>query len=127
MWIDSHCHLDAAEFDADRGAWSPAARAAGVTQIVIPAVEWANFEAVRRLAATHGFGYALGIHPLFVERAAEADLRQLSERLAESHDDPLLVAVGEIGLDHFVPGSTARGRSTSMPRSSRSRATPICR
>ena len=104
MWTDSHCHLDAAEFDADRGAVVARARAAGVTQIVIPAVERANFETVRRLAATHGFGYALGIHPLFVERAVDDDLRQLSDALAACRDDPHLVAVGEIGLDHFVPG-----------------------
>ncbi len=104
MWIDSHCHLDAAEFDADRDAVIARARAAGVTRIVIPAVERANFDVVRRLAATHGFGYALGIHPLFVERAADDDLRHLGDALAACRGDPLLVAVGEIGLDHFVPG-----------------------
>ena len=104
MWTDSHCHLDAAEFDADRGAVVARARAAGVTQIVIPAVERANFDTVRQLAAAHGLGYALGIHPLCVERAVDDDLRQLSERLAEWRDDARLVAVGEIGLDHFVPG-----------------------
>ena len=104
MWTDSHCHLDAPEFDADRGSVVARARAAGVTQIVIPAVERANFETVRRLAATHGFAYALGIHPLFVERAADADLRHLADALDEWRGDPRLVAVGEIGLDHFVPG-----------------------
>ena len=104
MWTDSHCHLDAAEFDADRGAVVARARAAGVTRIVIPAVERANFDSVRRLAATHGFAYALGIHPLFVARADDDDLRHLGDALAEWRDDPLLVAVGEIGLDHFVPG-----------------------
>ena len=39
MWIDSHCHLDAPEFDADRAAVVARARAAGVQQIVLPAVE----------------------------------------------------------------------------------------
>ncbi len=104
MWTDSHCHLDAPEFDADRGSVVARARAAGVTQIVIPAVERANFETVRRLAAAHGFAYALGIHPLFVERAADADLVHLADALDEWRRDPRLVAVGEIGLDHFVPG-----------------------
>jgi TatD DNase family protein len=104
MWIDSHCHLDAAEFDADRAAVIARARAAGVTQIVLPAVAPSNFDAVRRLATTHGFGYALGIHPLFVARTVDADLERLSAALDECRSDPRLVAVGEIGLDHFVAG-----------------------
>ncbi len=104
MWIDTHCHLDAAEFDADRDAVVARARAAGVTQIVLPAVARANFDGVRRLAHTHGFAYALGIHPLYVEQAAEDDLAALRNALAEYRDDARLVAVGEIGLDHFVPG-----------------------
>jgi TatD DNase family protein len=103
-WIDTHAHLDAAEFDADRGAVIARARAGGVQQIVLPAVECANFDTVRALAHEHGLVYALGIHPLFVDRAAEQDLERLHDALAAQHADPRLVAVGEIGLDHFVPG-----------------------
>src|SRR6185436_4783801 len=58
----------------------------------------------RTLAHDHGFAYALGIHPLFVSRAADDHLDRLREALAARRDDPRLVAVGEIGLDHFVPG-----------------------
>jgi TatD DNase family protein len=105
MWIDSHCHLDAAEFDADRGEVIARARAAGVSMQVIPAVNVASFERVRRLAHEQGLSYALGIHPLYVDRAADEDLDKLSQALQASKDDPRLVAVGEIGLDHFVPGS----------------------
>jgi len=104
MWIDTHCHLDAAEFDADRDAVVARARAAGVTMQVLPAVEAGNFEAVRALAHAHGLAYALGIHPLYVHRAADDDLDRLDAALASLRDDPRLVAVGEIGLDHFVPG-----------------------
>lgn len=104
MWIDTHCHLDAAEFDADRDAVAGRARAAGVTMQVLPAVEVANFDAVRSLAHRLGLAYALGIHPLYTDRAADADLDALAEALARWRDDPRLVAVGEIGLDHFVPG-----------------------
>jgi TatD DNase family protein len=104
MWIDSHCHLDAAEFDADRDAVIARARAAGVAMLVIPAVEVANFDAVRRLAHAAGLSYALGIHPLYVDRAANDDLDQLADALRACKDDPRLVAVGEIGLDFFVPG-----------------------
>ena len=103
-WIDTHCHLDAAEFDADRDAVAARAVAAGVTGLVLPAVEVANFDAVRGLAEAHGGAYALGIHPLYVDRAADTDLDTLREALAAQRHDPRLVAVGEIGLDHFVPG-----------------------
>ena len=103
-WIDTHCHLDAAEFDADRPAVVARARAAGVRQLVLPAVAVGNFETVRTLAHEHGLAYALGIHPLCVNDAVEADLLTLRDALAEHRDDPRLVGIGEIGLDHFVPG-----------------------
>jgi TatD DNase family protein len=104
MWIDSHCHLDAAEFDSDRDAVMARARAAGVAMQVIPAVDVASFERVRALAHAAGLGYALGIHPLYVDRAADDDLDKLSDALRGCRGDPRLVAVGEVGLDHFVPG-----------------------
>ena len=104
MWIDSHCHLDAPEFDDDRDAVVARARAAGVTQLVLPAVAVANFDTVRTLAHRHGLAYALGIHPLCVDGAADTDLDQLQQALAVHRGDPRLVAVGEIGLAHFVPG-----------------------
>jgi TatD DNase family protein len=104
MWIDSHCHLDAGEFDADRAQVVERARAAGVSTLVLPAVERAGFEAVRRLAHETGGVYALGVHPMYVDRAGDDDLELLRDALAAHRGDPRLVAVGEIGLDHFVPG-----------------------
>lgn len=102
-WIDTHCHLDAPEFGGDAAAVVGRARAAGVVQLVVPAVERANFDAVRELAHAHELAYALGIHPLYVDRADEADVEQLAQALDARRHDPRLVAVGEIGLDHFVP------------------------
>ena len=113
MWIDTHCHLDAAEFDADRDAVVARAKAAGVGQIVIPAVEPGNFDTVRHLALVHGFAYALGIHPLYVMRAPADAIGQLAEALRTHHADPRLVAVGEIGLDFFVPGLDAATQQQS--------------
>jgi TatD DNase family protein len=104
MLIDTHCHLDAREFDADRTQVIERAMAAGVAGIVIPAVCRENFHTVRRLAhSVPGLTYALGIHPLYVADADEADLDALDACLSEARDDPRLVAIGEIGLDHFVP------------------------
>jgi len=103
-WIDSHCHLDAAEFDADRQAVRDSARSAGVGLCVLPAVEAANFDAVRLLAHTHGDVYALGIHPLYTPQAQAQDLQTLDQQLHFHRSDKRLVAVGEIGLDGWVPG-----------------------
>jgi len=107
MWIDTHCHLDAAEFEGDRPAMRARARAAGVAHCVLPAVAVGNFEAVRVLAHRFGDSYALGIHPLCTGTARDEDLGVLDRALAEHRDDPRLVAVGEIGLDYFVPGLDA--------------------
>ena len=104
MWTDSHCHLDAAEFETDRAAVVERAARAGVKQLVLPAVAVAHFDSVRALAHAHGFAYALGIHPLYVDQADDTDLQALREALQRHRGDPRLVAVGEIGLDHFVPG-----------------------
>ena len=103
-WIDTHCHLDAPEFDADRDAVWQRARMAGVAIGVLPAVQAAHFERVHELAHALGLAYALGIHPLCVDEAADSDLDVLRDALARRRDDPRLVAVGEIGLDWFVPG-----------------------
>jgi TatD DNase family protein len=106
IWIDTHCHLDAAEFAADRAAMRARAATAGVGLCVLPAVGVVNFAAVRELAHQFGDSYALGIHPLCVRQAQDGDLALLDAELALRRADPRLVAVGEIGLDFFVPELT---------------------
>ncbi len=103
-WIDTHCHLDAPEFAPDVDAVRAQARAAGVAHCVISAVQRAQWDAVRQLAHRHGDSYALGIHPLYTPQAADEDLEALAAALQRHQADPRLVAVGEIGLDGFVPG-----------------------
>ena len=106
IWIDTHCHLDAAEFGPNPAAVlelrANAARQ-GVALCVIPAVQAANFEGVRALALSTGDAYALGIHPLYVPQAHASDIETLASALQRHGADPRLVAVGEIGLDFFVP------------------------
>jgi TatD DNase family protein len=104
VWIDSHCHLDAPELAVDLCDVVRRARAAGVARMVIPAVEPAHFDAVRKLAHETDSAYALGIHPLYVDRARDDALDRLHAALVLHREDTRLVAVGEIGLDHFVPG-----------------------
>ena len=106
MWTDTHCHRDAPEFGPDHALARAAreqARAMGVARCVIPAVMRGNFESVRLLAHQMGDAYALGIHPLYVPQASDGDLAELDAALHEHQGDPHLVAVGEIGLDFFVP------------------------
>jgi len=103
-FIDTHCHLDAAEFGAEQPLVRARAAAAGVSLCVIPAVAVANFGTVRELAHAQGDAYALGIHPLCTGEADDADLEALDAEVHARRDDPRLVAVGEIGLDYFVPG-----------------------
>jgi TatD DNase family protein len=102
--IDTHCHLDASEFDVDRAAVIERATKEGVRAIVIPAVARANFETVRALAHSFpGGSYALGIHPISVPNAQESDLAELERQIRQSMDDQRFVAIGEIGLDFFIP------------------------
>ncbi len=101
MLIDTHIHLDAAEFDRDREEVIAAARAAGVTGFVVPGVDAAGFGRIEALAARNAdVRYACGIHPLYVEEAGEPDLAVVDERLRRGGP----IAVGEIGLDFYVEG-----------------------
>jgi TatD DNase family protein len=104
MWIDTHCHLDAHEFGADAPGVARRAREAGVEMIVIPAVERGNFDAVAGLAAAApNASYALGIHPICVPNARDEDLVVLRQAVEMALDDPNFVAIGEVGLDFFIP------------------------
>ncbi|MBP6018343.1 MAG: TatD family hydrolase [Burkholderiaceae bacterium] len=104
MLIDTHCHLDALEFDADRDDVIRRAQALGVAAIIIPAVSIANLDTVRDLAHSFPGGrYALGIHPICVPAAQESHLADLESAIQAALSDSRLVAIGEIGLDYFIP------------------------
>jgi TatD DNase family protein len=104
VWIDTHCHLDAHEFGAASLEVAQRAGAQGVSMIVIPAVERGNFGAVAALAhAAPNASYALGIHPIYVPQARDEDLLALRAAVEAALSDPRFVAIGEIGLDFFIP------------------------
>jgi TatD DNase family protein len=101
VFIDTHCHLDAAEFDADRARVHARARSAGVTTLVVPAVSRDNFSAVADTCATFsGCLPAWGLHPLYIATHRHEHLADLANVIAAQRP----VAVGEIGLDLFVGG-----------------------
>lgn len=100
MIIDTHCHLDAAEFGGMQTDLVRSAQEAGVSRIVVPSVTRANFDSVRLLCEQHPCCFpAYGIHPMYVDEATPADLALLREFLTQHQP----VAVGEIGLDFFIP------------------------
>ena len=78
--VDSHCHLDAAEFDADRDAVVARARAAGVTRQLVPAVDAASWPKLRDVcAATPGLFSAYGLHPTFLGGHRPSHLQELRQ------------------------------------------------
>jgi TatD DNase family protein len=104
MWIDTHCHLDAHEFGTASADVARRAGEAGVGMIVIPAVARDNFDVVRALAHdVPNASYALGIHPIYVPQATDDDLAELRRQVEAALSDPRFVAIGEIGLDFFIP------------------------
>lgn len=104
LLVDTHCHLDATAFDGDRDVVVEAATAARVGGIVVPAIEVANFARVASVARrVSGGAYALGIHPLYTPQADRRDIETLRTAVEAALDDPRFVAIGEIGLDLFVP------------------------
>ena len=108
--IDSHCHLDSAEFDADRDEVIQRALDAGVEHMVAIGTGSGppDLEAGIRLAERHAAFYAtVGVHPHDAAKATQTDLQRLEHLL--SH--PKVIAVGEIGLDYhydFSPRDTQK-------------------
>jgi len=99
--VDSHSHIDVAEFDADRDAVVERARAAGVTRQIVPAIHaegWSNLRAIcARYAGLHA---AYGLHPVYLPQHRDDDVERL--RAMVRRERP--VAIGECGLDYFVDG-----------------------
>lgn len=109
MLIDTHCHLDAREFAADRDAVVEAARAKGIGGILVPGVAPQNWAAVRDCCVRYpGCFPAYGIHPLYIDSLGDEALTLLRQWLEREKAGPCPpCAVGEIGLDHFVAGFDA--------------------
>ncbi|HEX9802773.1 MAG TPA: TatD family hydrolase [Gammaproteobacteria bacterium] len=97
--FDTHCHLDVPEFAADRDAVLARTRAAGVSRMVVPAVDAAGWpELVALCRKEEGLFPALGMHPIYIERHRDEQVDEL--RYWIERERP--VAIGEIGLDFFI-------------------------
>ncbi len=97
--MDSHCHLQDPDFEADRDAVLDRALAAGIERILVPGYDLGSSRAAVALAAARPvlIQAAVGVHPHFAAAAGGDDWDELAT-LAER---PEVVAVGEIGLDFF--------------------------
>jgi TatD DNase family protein len=110
--VDSHCHLDTSEFDADRSAVIERAWSAGLRALVIPGIDLAHCRRAVALAEAHdGIYRAAGIHPNSsgdFNATTESELRELalypgSTELKSKNptNKNKVVAYGEIGLDYY--------------------------
>lgn len=98
---DSHAHIDDSSFDGDREAMFERATEAGVGHIVVPAVDQASWARIKAICAAHPRALpAYGLHPIYIDRHRPEHLDELADLLRTQRP----VAVGEIGLDYFVPG-----------------------
>ncbi len=126
-FIDTHCHLDARAFDADREAVIERARAAGVTRIVAIGTGDGppDLEAGIRLAERYPFMDAtVGVHPHDAAKASEETWVELSSLVAH----PKVVALGEIGLDYhynFSPPEVQRAAFVRQMEIARQARLPI--
>jgi len=101
MLVDSHCHLDAGEFDPDRREVIGRAQRAGVARQLVPAVTAASWPKLREVCGqAPGLFPAYGLHPVFLDAHCEADLATLAEWI--QREKPR--AIGECGLDYFLDG-----------------------
>jgi len=97
--IDTHAHLYAEEFDSDRDAVIERAKAAGVTNIILPNIDSSSLDAMLKLEEKHpGFCHAaIGLHPTSVNADYQRELKLIESELKRR---PYL-AIGEIGIDLY--------------------------
>lgn len=98
---DSHAHLDDETFDSDRQEVIDRAKQAGISHIVVPAINRASWDTIAALQNSQsGVHAAYGMHPMFLNQHLPEHLDALPEWVA-NHPT---VAIGEIGLDFFIEG-----------------------
>ena len=124
-FLDSHAHLDATEFDADRQEVIARARQAGVVAMICPAISADSSEAVIRLAEEHEDVYAaVGIQPNYCAEAGAGDWGRVVAMAGRRR----VVAIGETGLDRhwdFTPFEVQRDYFDRHLRLAQARDLPV--
>lgn len=97
MLVDSHCHLDFADFEPERDAVVQRALDAGIKRMVTISTRVRKFDAIRTLAETYEAVYcSVGTHP----NNAHEELDITADDLVRLAEHPKVVAIGEAGLDY---------------------------
>lgn len=103
-FFDTHTHLDYLQQDTQQSLFQlmQNALAAKVEKILIVAVQAADFEYIEKMTALfpEHLRFALGLHPLYIEKHSESDLVRLQQGL--ENRSKRCTAVAEIGLDRAV-------------------------
>ena len=124
-FVDTHVHLDSQSFAPDRWAVMERARSAGVSTMIVPAVDLASWPVIRTLCAEQPRLFpAFGLHPMYLGEHALAHVDALSSWL----DQGPAAGIGEIGLDFHVAGSNhalQRDYFTRQLRLARERELPV--
>lgn len=97
--IDTHAHLDFAEFDLDRDEVVLRMRRAGIDNLIIPGVSPEHWQKQLAVAEQYQTYFALGIHPWFCPEDVDAAIQALTFQVSALLDCPRFVAIGECGLD----------------------------
>ena len=99
MIVDSHCHLDFAEFDSQREQVLQRARAQGVEKIIVPGVRSTSWHNIKQLCQQYTQCFpAYGLHPYFIAQHKRSDIDLLEQWL--HLEQP--IGVGECGLDFYL-------------------------
>ncbi|OOG67265.1 LuxR family transcriptional regulator [Sinorhizobium sp. A49] len=98
MLIDTHCHLDFPDFEAERDAIIERARAAGVGQMITISTRVKRFDTILAIAEAYPNVFcSVGTHP----HNADEELDITMDDLIRLSAHPKVVAIGEAGLDYF--------------------------
>ena len=109
--FDTHCHIDLEAFDGDRNQVLSDARRAGVTRLLVPAVQKSTWDGLLELCASDPQLHpALGLHPVYLQRHRVEDTQALADQVTRHRP----VAIGEIGLDWQLQGLDRQKQQTLL-------------
>jgi TatD DNase family protein len=113
MFVDSHCHLDFPDFDEDRDAVVARARAAGVEVMLTISTRVRQIDALKAMASRYNRIYcSVGTHP----HHADEELDVTVEELVALAEDPIVVAIGEAGLDYHYDNAPREAQEVGFRR-----------
>ncbi len=125
MLIDTHCHLDFADFEEERDEIIARAHEAGVKQMVTISTRVRKLDTLLAITEKYPSVFcSVGTHPNNADEELDIETEDLV-RLAEAHEK--VVAIGEAGLDYFYDTRSRKTRRPAFAVTSPLRAKRSCR